>query len=107
MLDSTFIIENLHDMSLVEKRIVELYQGEKGRCSLLNTTSYLKFRLAALYKDNETLQLNRDKLKITLQGAVVNIFYTMDDIELPKEETDSTEHHHHHKKRKKPHVSRD
>lgn len=103
MLDSTFIIENLQDMSLVEKRIVELYQGEKGRCSLLNTAAYLKFRLAALYKGNETHQINRDKLKLTLQGAVVNIFYSMDDIQLPVDVVPMTEH----KKRKKAHSTFD
>jgi len=87
MLDSTFIIENLHDMSLVEKRIVELYQGEKGRCSILNSAMYLRFRLTALYRQQEEIvQITGDKLKMTLVGPIINLFYIIDDIKLPKDD---------------------
>lgn len=75
MLDSKFEIHTADDMTRVENRLVELTQGEYGRCSIFNTTEYMKFRLAAIYNtDPRGRQISRDRIKLVLDNNVVYIY---------------------------------
>jgi hypothetical protein len=81
MLDSTFEINVLEDMAQVENRVTELSHGEMRRCSILNTTEYYKFRLAAIYKVNkENSTISRDRLKLVLRGNKVYIYYGIENV---------------------------
>lgn len=76
MLDSKFTVETADDMTQVENRLVELTQGEYGRCNILNTTEYIKFRLAAIYGTNNGVQqITRDRIKMILDNNIVYIYY--------------------------------
>lgn len=76
MLDSKYTIQTADDMIQVENRLVELTQGEYGRCNILNSAEYNKFRLAAIYNmDPQVRQITRDRIKMILDANTVYIYY--------------------------------
>jgi len=79
MLDSVFVINNLKDMEKVEDRLSHLTHGERGRCNILRSADYQKFRLAAVYKKHDKMELSKPPLRMTLDGDVVTIFLKMND----------------------------
>lgn len=78
MLDSTYKIECADDMLAVEKRMSELVHGEHGRCSLLHTADYNRFRLKVLY-GRDTLSddfpvVHLDRLCMMWKDQTVHIY---------------------------------
>ena len=64
------------DMDEVEKKLCEIMFGEKGRCSLLNSMEYKKFRLKCLYGvDYGITRIERDNVRVVWDDGYVQIFY--------------------------------
>jgi hypothetical protein len=53
MLDSVYQIHTENDMLALEKRIGLLCHGEHGRCKLLRSAAYQRFRIQVLYNKDE------------------------------------------------------
>ena len=79
MLDSIYVINGIKDMESVESRLSFLNLGEHGRCNIVRSADYQRFRLAALYKKNKTMELHKRPFRLTLENSTVCLFMDMND----------------------------
>ena len=60
------------DMDDIEAAITRELGGEKGRCAFLRSQSYLRLRMAALYRD----EMNRTPCTVYHEGLKVSLDWT-------------------------------